>query len=216
MVLWIATQLTSGWEAQHGSGKLSAVARQAWLESIGAGALQLYDALMRTLANISVFQPKLAALQTSAAAAILQWLSSLPTGRLQGLQGGCQFVCQVADRACGFGQDFLMFDQNGEVPQAAGGTRSFISANQALAQLSADVLTKLLGICRSLEDSGDSSTAASSNSSSSSSSSVGMLLQSCQHIMNVLACAARTVVQLDRHTAATALMTQPNGPQMVV
>lgn len=92
VALWIATQLTSGWEAQHGSGELSAVAWQTWLESIGAGALQLYDALMRTLANISVFRPKPAALQTSAAAASC-------SGCLACLLAGCR-GCEVAANLC--------------------------------------------------------------------------------------------------------------------
>jgi hypothetical protein len=216
--LWLATQLTSGWETQQRPRELSSVQRQTWLESIVAGGLELYDGLMRVLADSSVLQPQLAALQLSAAAAILQWLSSMPTGRLRGLLVGCQYVCQVAERACSIGQ-VLMFKQIG-AQRASGGMRLFISANQALAQLSADVLTKLLGLYRSLEDSGESSTGACSNSSSISassngSSSVGMLGQSCQHIMDVLAChmlAAATAIQPERDTADTASLTQPNSP----
>jgi uncharacterized membrane protein YgcG len=194
-----------------------------WLNSRVAQVLEQYCALLpagelpvQSQQGAAAPHQHLAALHLSMAAASLQWVSSiceqLPTGKLS--LDECVRVCVVADEACRSGQ-ILIPEQ-----QASGDWGACVTANEAVAQLSAAALETLLSEWRDLLSSADanSSTSYSSrdrqDSSSCSTDPDGCsmsLLRSCVSVVKVLSYTLNRAAELAAEAAA-AIPGQPASP----
>jgi hypothetical protein len=97
--------------------------------------------------------------------------------------------------------------------QRAADLAHFVTAKEAVARLSVDVLQQLLSMVRGLPNSGDPSTSGSINSSSNASGST--LLQGCQHLVALLVAASPTVNAINSPGAANAALTTHHTPSGV-
>ena len=194
--LLIATLIAlPGTQAGHGSGRPSELEMLDWLEGLVAGGMRLYGSLLDAMSENSIY-PQLANMHFCMAAAAYQWLSCMPPDRLMALPA-CEVVCRVAASAYCYGLQAQF-----SMPQAAGGGwATCMTANQALAQLSAAALAKLLKLARNEPGSRMPSIASSSSSSSRDSYSNSFLTRSCQHILPMMSQAIQTAADLESRRA---------------
>jgi hypothetical protein len=137
----------------------------------------------------------------SMSAICLQWLFSMPPGGMMACKSMGIGMCEVAEFAHEYAQK-LMQQEGGLQPQQQLGTADWVllkTTNQAVVELSAAVLGKLVTECRSLPDSSDSNTDSSSASSSMddassvASSVTSSTMQACEYVVGLLSgtfCAA--------------------------
>jgi hypothetical protein len=192
--LWLAAVVEkhSRMKAGHIAGRvLSQLQLSDWLERSVVEGLGVFVRLTHTMACSSTYCTQSAALKLLMAAAVFQWLSSMPPGRLWVLEG-CVRVCHTASRACAQ----ALIEQS-RVPHTPMGWTAYRAANQAVAQLSSAALVELLQLARNAAGSRGCSTANNSSSSSSA-----RILKSCQLIMPVLAQTVHMAFELEFRESA--------------
>ena len=189
--LWMAALLLSGEEMEAPGPPRSEWGADRVLASLGLNGRLVCARASNSAVEVMQRQqgatPKLAAVHLSISAASLQWLSSMPPGRL--LPGECALMCQAAADTCRRGCDLLEQQQQ----QPSGDW-------DVTAQLSAAVLERLLQDCRELPGSGNASSSSSSSSNRGccwASDSI-KLLQSCRDVVRIMA----HTLRLDRGAVA--------------
>ena len=217
--LWLAERLNLGSGCDSAERGKSAFLRtvsqavQVGLQGHGLMMQCMYGSARRTFPTGSA---KTAVLHLSVAAISLQWLSSLPPGRLSALTD-CAGVCGTACDAYDHGQAIMQHQDQLQLEQqaAAGDRTAFLTANRAVLQLSAAVLPQLLSEYRS-EFTPNRQSSTGSNTSSSSGNTPGIsnsnsrgsrLVASYQNVALMLASAWHVQATAAEQQAASATTT---------
>jgi hypothetical protein len=219
--LWLAARLSCAAVdvEERGVKGLSKQQQTAFTQSahgIVLGGMEQYHLQQQALMTNGVLQPHTAALHLSVSAIALQWLSDFPDRTLLGWPESCNGMCRMSWGAYKLGQSLLQVQGNPFLEQQqpeAGDWDRGMAANQRVAQLGALVADRMMSLRRGLSDdaafstgSSGSSTAGSSSGTSagsSGSSNDRMLMQSCQHVVKIMATAVGTAADFENATAGT-------------